>query len=100
MNLTINPYEGDSEQYYSVREILERLLTPLPENKLKKFGRFIFDVFRHMYKQKPLTDLERTSYFEEDELESLPLVNVYPKTWLWNLVVFSIQLHPDFFYEE
>ena len=33
----INPYGGESEQYYSVREILERLLTPLPEEKLKRF---------------------------------------------------------------
>ena len=35
MNLTFNPYEGDAGQYYSVREVLERLFTPLPENKLK-----------------------------------------------------------------
>ena len=34
MDLMINPYGGESEQYYSVREILERLLTPLPEEKL------------------------------------------------------------------
>ena len=52
-----------------------------------------------MYKQKPLTDIERASYFEED-IGNLPLVDVYPKSWLWNIVVFSIQLHPDFFYEE
>ena len=52
-----------------------------------------------MYKQKPLTDIERASYFEED-IGNLPLVDVYPKGWLWNIVVFSIQLHPDFFYEE
>ena len=39
------------------------------------------------------------TFFEED-IENLPLVNVYPKGWLWNIVVFSIQLHPDFFYEE
>jgi len=100
MDLMINPYGGESEQYYSVREILERLLTPLPEEKLKRFGRFIFDIFRHMYKQKPLTDLERASYFLEDEVQNLPLVDVYPKSWLWNIVVFSIQLNPDFFYEE
>ena len=53
-----------------------------------------------MYKQKPLTDLERASYFLEDEVQNLPLVDVYPKSWLWNIVVFSIQLNPDFFYEE
>ena len=100
MYLKLNPYEGESEQYYSVREILERLLTPLPEEKLKRFGRFIFDIFRHMYKQKPLTDLERVSYFLEDEVQNLPLVDVYPKSWLCNIVVFSIQLNPDFFYEE
>ena len=99
MYLKLNPYEGESEQYYSVREILERLFTPLPEEKLKRFGRFIFDIFRQMYKQKPLTDIERASYFEE-EIGSLPLVDVYPKGWLWNIVVFSIQLHPYFFYEE
>ena len=99
MNLTFNPYEGDAGQYYSVREVLERLLTPLPENKLKRFSRFVFDIFRQMYKQKPLTDIERASYFEE-ETGNLPLVDVYPKGWLWNIVVFSIQLHPDFFYEE
>ena len=44
-----------------------------------------------MYKQKPLTDIERTSYFRG---HYLPLVDVYPKGWLWNIVVFSIQLHP------
>ena len=99
MYLKLNPYEGESEQYYSVREILERLLTPLPEEKLKRFSRFVFDIFRQMYKQKPLTDIERISYFEKD-IENLPLVDVYPKGWLWNIVVFSIQLHPDFFYKE
>ena len=71
MNLTFNPYEGDAGQYYSVREVLERLFTPLPENKLKRFSRFVFDIFRQMYKQKPLTDIERASYFEED-IENLP----------------------------
>ena len=29
------------EEYYSVRETLERLITPLPPDKLKKFGDFI-----------------------------------------------------------
>ena len=39
-------------------------------------------------------------YRDEEEIGNLPLVDVYPKGWLWNIVVFSIQLHPDFFYEE
>ena len=41
----IQSYEGDAGQYYSVREVLERLFTPLPENKLKDFSRFVYDIF-------------------------------------------------------
>ncbi|BCV06579.1 MAG: hypothetical protein CM15mV138_060 [Caudoviricetes sp.] len=93
MNLTFNPYEGDAGQYYSVREVLERLFTPLPENKLKRFGRFIFDIFRQMYKQKPLTDIERASYFEED-IGNLPLVVFTLRLKFMELVVFFHSITP------
>ena len=100
MEIIFNPYKGEAEQYYSVREVLERLFTPLPENKLNKFGKFISNLFRHIYKQKPLKDKERVSYFVDENVYKKTLVNVYPKTWLWEVVVSSIKLYPDFFYEE
>tara|TARA_R100001510_G_C7548762_1_gene133391 strand:+ start:239 stop:538 length:300 start_codon:yes stop_codon:yes gene_type:complete len=87
------------EEYYSVRETLERLLTPLPPDKLKKFGNFIFDLWKFITKQSPMKDIERPSYFEEEEQGSF-LVNVYPKVWLENIIISSIKFCPDFFYDE
>ena len=87
------------EEYYSVRETLERLITPLPPDKLKKFGDFISDLWKFITKQSPMKDIERPSYFEEEEPCSF-LVNVYPKVWLENIIISCIKFCPDFFYND
>tara|TARA_R100000278_G_scaffold118521_1_gene99194 strand:- start:89 stop:391 length:303 start_codon:yes stop_codon:yes gene_type:complete len=88
------------DEYYSVREVLEILVTPLPPSKLKKFGEFISDLWKFITKQSPMKDTERPSYFIEEEKPCSFLVNVYPKFWLESIIISSIKFCPDFFYAE